>query len=321
MVLKLFSPWLCHVSSHLQRGLAWLCCCGYVLVALLGMGGSVWAQSSNTLGALQLKTGVVENNLFVSLAQAGVPDEVALTMVQELSQMVNLQQSIDSGSRFALLYENKGLLERGKARLLSFEFTTGAVVHQAYWFGSSDQQGYYQADGSSLRPAYLRTPIEILRVSSNFGVRKHPIHKAWRMHEGTDFAAPVGTRVFAAGDGEVSFIGVQNGFGKVIKLKHPLNTTTVYAHLVAFTPALQLGQSVKQGEVIGFVGKTGWATGPHLHYEYRVDNRPIDPFSADVPLKHRVAEPDMVAFAEWIKQLQAHFGLLRAPPKAAVAAQ
>jgi murein DD-endopeptidase MepM/ murein hydrolase activator NlpD len=268
--------------------------------------------------SLQLKAGVVENNVFVSLSQAGVPDEVSLAMVRELSQAFHIETAVKKGDRFALLYEKTAFGSTGKSKLLAFEYTHDVTVYAAYWFEQGDKAGFYQEDGVSLRPAYLRTPIEIVRVSSTFGARKHPIHKTWLTHEGTDFAAPTGTRVFASGDGEVAFIGTQNGFGKVIKLKHPQDTQTVYAHLSLFTPSLKVGDTVKQGDVIGFVGATGWATGPHLHYEYRVGNRPIDLFSTQLPINNRVPSESTEAFNAQLAQLKTHFSLVRKP---AIAAQ
>ncbi len=271
------------------------------------------AMNRALLPAVQLKAGIVENNVFVSLAQAGVPEEVALTMIGELSQAINTSDSIKAGDRFALLFEKPVLGGMGKNKLLAFEYTNGLTVHAAYWFDQGAQAGFYQENGVSLRPAYLRTPIEISRVSSNFGSRKHPTRKSWLTHEGTDFAAPRGTRVYASGDGEVAFIGIQKGFGKVIKLKHPRDTQTVYAHLSMFTPNLKQGDTVKQGEVIGFVGATGWATGPHLHYEYRVANKPIDPFSVDLPNTNRISSENTEVFVSQLNALKSHFALMRPP--------
>ncbi len=272
--------------------------------------GSIRTVIPAMSASLQLKAGLVENNVFTSLAQAGVPDEVALTLVRELSQVMHLDASVKSGNRFAVLYEKKALLGAGQSKLLAFEYSNDLTVYAAYWFEQGQLSGYYQEDGVSLRPAYLRTPIEIVKVSSNYGARKHPIHKTWLTHEGTDFAAPTGTRIFASSDGEVAYIGTQNGFGKVIKLKHPQDTQTVYAHLSVFKSDLKVGDAVKQGDVIGFVGSTGWATGPHLHYEYRVAGKPIDPFSAAVPVTNRIPAEQTDQFAAQLETYKTHFSLL-----------
>jgi murein DD-endopeptidase MepM/ murein hydrolase activator NlpD len=311
-----------HHSSHTRSRTLWtrLKCLALAAAALCVSAPQAQTTSSpaRTIipamsAPLQLKAGVVENNVFTSLAQAGVPDEVALTLVRELSQVMHLDASVKSGNRFAVLYEKKSLLSTGQSKLLAFEYSNDVTVYAAYWFdqsGSGAQSGYYQEDGVSLRPAFLRTPIEIVKVSSNYGARKHPIHKTWLTHEGTDFAAPTGTRIFASSDGEVTFIGTQNGFGKVIKLKHPQDTQTVYAHMSVFKPDLKVGDTVKQGDVIGFVGATGWATGPHLHYEYRVVGKPIDPFSAAVPVTNRIPPEQTDMFAAQMDSYKTHFSLL-----------
>ena len=267
----------------------------------------------NPSASLQLKAGVVDNNPYVSLSQAGVPNEVALAMMRELSQVINLDESIKQGDRFALLYEKPPFGSNAPSKLLAFEYTHDVNVYAAYWFEQGTQTGFYQEDGVSLRQAFLRTPVEVVRVTSNFGARKHPVRKTWLTHEGTDFAAPAGTQVFAAGDGEVAFIGTQNGFGKVIKLKHPKDTQTIYAHLSNFATELRVGQTIKQGEVIGYVGSTGWATGPHLHYEFRVANKPIDPFSISLPINKRITDDNADVFTTQLTTLKSHFSLVRKP--------
>ena len=287
---------------------------------------TVMETSLTAARPLVLKSGVVDGDLGVSLNQAGVPDEVALDMVRELAQAFNIEQAVQSGDRFMLLFEQQkrqqmqawqnpravGVLPLipGTAKLLAFQFKAAGKNYEAYWYDQGNQSGYYFTDGISLRPAFLRTPIELVRVSSGFGTRLHPIKKDWRNHEGIDFAAPTGTRIFAAGDGVVEFAGTQGGYGRMVKIKHANNTQTVYAHLSLFAEKLAVGNLVKQGEVIGFVGQTGWATGPHLHYEYRVDNRPIDPFSVELPVTNRVTTDKLVGFKEQVDLLKAKFNAL-----------
>lgn len=272
-----------------------------------------WLNTARAQTQLQLKTGVVDHNVFVSLSQAGVPDDVALTMMREISQVIHLDTAIKASDRFAVLFDKAAFGSSASNKLLAFEYTHDTAVFAAYWFSDGVQSGFYQDDGVSMRPAFLRTPLEVARITSTVGARKHPIHKVWLTHEGTDFAAPTGTRVFAASDGEVQFLGSQNGFGKVIKLKHGSDTQTVYAHLVAFAPQLKTGVTVKQGDVIGFVGSTGWATGPHLHYEYRIANKPVDPFSTNLPVNTRVAPEQAKAFEAQLNSLRSYFALLKKP--------
>jgi murein DD-endopeptidase MepM/ murein hydrolase activator NlpD len=146
------------------------------------------------------------------------------------------------------------------------------------WFQEPGQKGaYYTLDGQSLRRAYLASPVEFSRITSGFKMRFHPILQKWRAHQGVDYAAPTGTPVRSVGDGVVDFAGVQNGFGNVVMVKHRNNQTTVYAHLSKIN--VQRGQSIAQGQNLGAVGATGWATGPHLHFEFRVNGVYQDPLT------------------------------------------
>jgi murein DD-endopeptidase MepM/ murein hydrolase activator NlpD len=161
--------------------------------------------------------------------------------------------------------------------VLSTEFYNNGKSHQAMWFQEAGKKGaYYTLDGKSLRQAYLNYPVEFSRISSGFSMRVHPIQKTWRAHLGTDFAAP-GTKVRTVGDGVVSFAGVQNGYGNVIFVDHANQHTTVYAHLSRID--VKRGQRVDQGDIIGAVGSTGWATGPHLHFEFRDKGEQRDPLT------------------------------------------
>ena len=203
--------------------------------------------------------------------------------------------------------------------MLAAEFKNRDKLYQAMWFEEPGERGsYYAMDGSSLRRAYLNSPVEFSRISSNFAMRKHPIHGTWRRHLGTDYAAPTGTKVRTVGDGVVDFAGWQNGFGNVIFIKHA-NTShvTVYAHLSHID--VKKGQRVEQGQNIGAVGSTGWSTGPHLHFEFRVNGVHQDPQSVIAakeanPISEKVREAFMkqasalheqLASAELIRQASA----------------
>ena len=155
--------------------------------------------------------------------------------------------------------------------MLSAEFENNGKIHQAVWFqppGAGQKGSYYRPNGDSLRKAYLATPVEFSRVSSGFAMRMHPILNSWRQHNGIDYAAPTGTSVRTVGDGTVDFAGTQNGYGNIVIINHRNNQQTAYAHLSRID--VKAGQSVSQGQTIGAVGMTGWATGPHLHFEFRV---------------------------------------------------
>jgi murein DD-endopeptidase MepM/ murein hydrolase activator NlpD len=176
--------------------------------------------------------------------------------------------------------------------------------------GPSGKEQYYSDDGRSLRQGFLRSPLEFSRVSSSFGRRLHPIHKSWRNHNGTDFAAPTGTPIKATSDGTVEFIGTQNGFGNLIVLRHRNGITTHYAHLNGFAKGLGKGQAVSQGDMIGYVGCTGWCTGPHLHYEVHINKVPKDPMSIALPMADALSPKELAAFQRDTAPLRERFALL-----------
>jgi len=221
---------------------------------------------------------------------------VAIQIAEIFSGDIDFHRALRKGDRFSVIYETlEGDGEPIRAgRVLSVEFVNGGKTHQAMWFQESgvdstathrDAQathsltrgGYYTLDGQSLRRAYLVSPMEFSRVTSGFKMRFHPILQTWRAHLGVDYAAPTGTPVRTVGDGVVEFAGVQNGFGNVVFIKHRNNHTTVYAHLSRI--GVKAGQAVVQGQYLGAVGATGWATGPHLHFEFRVNGMHHDPLT------------------------------------------
>jgi murein DD-endopeptidase MepM/ murein hydrolase activator NlpD len=200
---------------------------------------------------------------------------------------IDFRRALRKGDRFNVVYET--LEADGETmrtgRVLSAEFVNEGKAFQAMWFqppgvdaaGVPLKGGYYTLDGKSLRRSLLSSPVEFSRISSAFSMRLHPILKTWRAHNGTDFAATTGTPARTIGDGVVEFAGVQNGFGNVVFIKHRNNLETVYAHLSKIN--VKPGQSVNQGQTIGLVGSTGWATGPHLHFEVRVNGMQQDPMT------------------------------------------
>jgi murein DD-endopeptidase MepM/ murein hydrolase activator NlpD len=238
----------------------------------------------------QLAGGVIRTSLFAATDEAGIPDAVAIQVAEIFSGDIDFHRALRKGDRFSVVYET--LEADGEAlrtgRVLSTEFVNNGKTLQAMWFrdpaapqpaagATPVKGGYYTLDGQSLRRAYLASPMEFSRVSSGFKMRFHPILQTWRAHLGVDYAAPTGTAVRSVGDGVVEFAGVQNGFGNVVFIKHRNNHTTVYAHLSRI--GVRQGQSVSQGQDLGAVGSTGWATGPHLHFEFRVNGQHQDPMT------------------------------------------
>jgi len=180
------------------------------------------------------------------------------------------------------------------------------------WFGEeSDTGSYYAPDGKSLRKAFLRSPLEFSRVTSGFSsARFHPLLKTWRAHKGVDYGAPTGTRVRATGDGVVELAGQQNGYGTVVILRHKGQISTVYAHLSKLGAGMRNGVRVSQGDIIGYVGQTGWATGPHLHYEFRIAGVARNPLAVSLPAAVPVASSELPAFRRYAAPLVAQLDLL-----------
>ncbi len=238
---------------------------------------------------IQVGVGEIRSSLFGATDAAGVPYNVTLQMVNILSSEIDFFRDLRSGDKFRVVYEtytSNGMNTRA-GRVLALEFINNGESHQAVWFDpqtNGQPAGYFGFDGSSSRRAFLRVPLEFTRVSSGFGMRRHPVLNTMRGHKGVDYAAPSGTPIQATGDGTVKFIGNQRGYGKTIILEHNGKYSTLYAHMSRFNNKLKRGAKVSQGDLIGYVGATGMATGPHLHYEFRVNNTPIDPQSADIPV-------------------------------------
>ena len=230
----------------------------------------------------RLASGVINVSLFAATDDANLPDAVATQIAEIFSGDIDFHRALRKGDRFSVVYET--LEADGEplraGRVLSAEFVNAGKPYQAMWFkdpSGAGKGGYYNLAGESLRRAFLASPLEFSRVTSGFKMRFHPILQTWRAHLGVDYAAATGTPVRSVGDGVVDFAGVQNGFGNVVIVKHQNNQTTVYAHLSRIS--VKKGQSISQGQNLGAVGATGWATGPHLHFEFRVNGAHRDPLT------------------------------------------
>src|SRR5450830_791552 len=237
---------------------------------------------------IEMRSGQIRSSLFAATDNAQIPDSIATQIVDMFATNINFASDLRRGDRFNVVYEtfwSNGQPVR-TGRMLAGEFNNGGHTYQAVWFdepGSKVGGGYYAFDGKSLKKAFLKSPLAFTRISSGFSMRLHPILGKWKQHTGVDFAAPTGTPIHASGDGVVDFVGQQNGYGNIVVLKHWSNYSTAYGHMSRFAPGIRKGDKISQGEVIGYVGMTGWATGPHLHYEFRVSNVPRNPLSIDVP--------------------------------------
>jgi len=231
-------------------------------------------------------TASIDSSLFQAAESADVSDAIALKLATVFAWDIDFVLDIREGDRFTAVYEQ--IYEDGKyardGELLAAEFVNDGKVYRAVRFETGGNVGYYTPQGQPMRKAFLRAPVDFTRVSSAFNPhRLHPILNTIRGHMGTDYAAPIGTPVHAAGDGRVSFEGVRGGYGKAIVLTHGGGIATLYGHLSRFARNLHDGSHVGQGEVIAYVGMTGLATGPHLHYEYLIDGVHKDPQTVHLP--------------------------------------
>lgn len=256
-----------------------------------------------------VKSGEIRSSLFGATDAAGIPDTIATQLAEIFGGDIDFHRDLRKGDRFSLVYET--LTHRGQpirtGRILSAEFVNDQKTFSAYWFQAQNSKGaYYTADGKSLRKAFLRSPLEFSRITSGFtSARLHPVLQTWRAHKGVDYGAPTGTKVRAVADGIVESAGKQGGYGNLLVVKHQGNYSTAYGHLSGFATGIRKNTRVSQGETIAYVGQTGLATGPHLHYEFRVSNQQVNPLALTLPTSIPL-EPSQIS------RFRAASGVLRA---------
>jgi murein DD-endopeptidase MepM/ murein hydrolase activator NlpD len=270
---------------------------------------------------VELRSGEIRSSLFAATDDAGLPDGIATQIAEIFSGEIDFYRDLRRGDRFRVVYESfyqGGEFVRA-GRILAIEFVNGGKPHSALWYGGGSNAAdesiaghYYGFDGRSLRRAFLRTPLEFTRISSGFGGRMHPIANVWRQHTGIDYAAPSGTPVRTTADGVIDFAGVKSGYGNVVVIKHQGVYSTLYGHLSHFASGMKRGQRVSQGTLIGYVGMTGWATGPHLHYEFRISDRATNPLTAVLPEAPPISRNEQVAFRSVAGSFDRQIELLRA---------
>ncbi len=280
-----------------------------------GQGGFVAAEHEQVADTqIRVAEGEIKSSLFGATDAAGIPDHITLQMVEILSSKIDFLQDLRKGDRFRLVYETYSSEGRdvGAGRVLALEFLNKSTTYDAVWFTpESSGGGYYDFDGLSLKGAFLRNALKFTRISSTFGGRRHPVHGGFRQHKGVDYAAPSGTPIHATADGVVKFAGWQRGYGNTTILEHHNGITTLYAHQKGFASGIKKGVKVSQGTHIGYVGSTGWSTGPHLHYEFRVNNKPVDPLSIDLPVARTLTPAEHKQFDTVMAQYRDHIQLLR----------
>jgi len=249
-----------------------------------------------TVTVTRFAEGIVEDSLFGAGKQAGVSDTVILEMADAFGYDIDFALEVQQGDTFRVMYEEI-LVDGVRVRdglVLAAEFVNRGTTYRAVHYKTADGRGgYYTPDGMAMRRAFLRTPVDFARISSRFSrARMHPVLHTMRAHKGVDYAAARGTPVKATADGSIQYAGNKGGYGRVVILRHGNQQTTLYAHLDRFAQNVRSGGRVKQGQVIGYVGASGLASGPHLHYEFQVNGRHVD------PLKVKTSQAEPIAAAE-----------------------
>lgn len=237
--------------------------------------------------SISYQSTVIRHSLFGAADDAGIPDSVAVQLADIFGGDIDFHRDLRKGDRFSVIYETASHLGKPvrTQRILAAEFINDGKAYRAFWHQvKGEGGGYYTAEGQNIKKAFLRSPLEFSRITSGFSTaRYHPVLREARAHRGIDFGAPTGTRVKSTGDGVIDFAGTQGGYGKVVMIRHQGNKMTVYGHLSGFAAGMRKGTRVAQGDVIGFVGATGIATGPHLHYEFRIAGAHCNPLSIALP--------------------------------------
>ena len=255
-----------------------------------------------------LITGVINNNLYLSALKSGIPENTLLEMISLLGFSIDFQREIRSGDSFEVLFTKKidtlsnFIIETKPIKYVSMNLSGNKLnfFNYADKFGSPQ---YYDENGKSSKRTIMKTPINGARLSSRYGNRKHPILGYTKMHRGLDFAAPLGTPIFAAGDGIIEKAGWNGSYGKYIRIRHTGTYKTAYAHLSGFHKKIRIGKRVFQGKIIGYVGTTGRSTGPHLHYEVIKNNIQVNPMKIKLPAGKNVAKGDINDYRSHIKKI------------------
>jgi murein DD-endopeptidase MepM/ murein hydrolase activator NlpD len=262
-----------------------------------------------------MRSGAVQGSLFGATDAADVPDRIASEMAEAFSGDIDFHKDLRRGDHFSVVYEafyfDGQLVKTG--RLLAAEFINQNDAYRAVYFKDPQgRDGYYNAEGQSLKRAFLKSPMPFDRISSGFTTaRLHPVLQIMRAHKGVDYAAPTGTPVRAVSDSVVSFAGKQGGYGNLIVLSHQAPYSTAYGHLSRFANGIKRGGRVSQGQVIGYVGSTGLASGPHLHYEFRIHGEQRNPLAMKLPTSNPLDSRYRAQFAAHAQPLTARLNLLR----------
>lgn len=264
-------------------------------------------QQAELVTELSSGGGVIRSSLYETGINSSVPPAILATLISAYSYDVDFQREIRQGDQFNVVFERMKTeddIAAGYGKLLYATLTLGGQEKKIYHYTRpGGESGYYDETGQSVRKALLRTPINGARLSSGYGMRRHPVLGYGKMHKGIDFAAPTGTPIYAAGDGVIDYAGRRGSFGNYVRIRHNNQYSTAYAHMSKIAMKSRNGARVKQGQVIGYVGTTGRSTGPHLHYEVLQRGAQINPQKVKFPTGHRLAGRELAAFKANIKQI------------------
>ena len=248
------------------------------------------------------REGVIDSSLFEAAASANIPESVIMDLASIFGWDIDFSLDIRRGDRFGIVYNElyKDDVKIRDGQILAAEFVNNGKTYRAVYYTDPKGNGdYFDEDGKSMRKAFLRSPVEFSRISSRFSKKRwHPVLSKWRSHKGVDYAAKRGTPIRASGDGKVIHAGKKGGYGRAIIIQHGGRYTTVYGHLNGYARGIRTGKKVKQGQIIGYVGSSGLATGPHLHYEFRVHGVHRNPLTVKLPEAKPVHQSYLAHFRE-----------------------
>ncbi len=259
--------------------------------------------------------GVINTALGIATENAGVSPGITQKLVNIYQWEIDFARDVRAGDTFSVVYQKAFIDDKEVADgdILAASFhSNGRTIDAIRYTDSAGITAYFQPDGSSLRRGFLRTPVRLGRITSGFGKRRHPIQKIWKKHLGVDYGARLGTPILATADGVVQYSGNKGGYGRAVILRHGGRYTTLYAHMSKFGKGVRSGKSVEQGQIIGYVGHSGWATGDHLHYEFRVNGQHKDPLTVKLPKPQPLAKKEMDSFTDQAEPLLGTLTSLRA---------
>ncbi|MGL4996070.1 MAG: peptidoglycan DD-metalloendopeptidase family protein [Deefgea sp.] len=259
------------------------------------------------------KTGTINSSFYAATDAVGLPDAIAQQLIDAFDGKIDFHHSLKKGDQFSVIYETERsggeVIRTGK--ILAAQFINNGQTHEVIWFAGNGAAGaYFDALGNSTSQSFLSSPVKFSRISSGFSMRFHPVLFTWKSHKGIDYAAPTGTPVLNTADGVVTRVGQDSGYGKFVEVKHGDQYSTLYAHLSAHAKDLKAGQTIKQGDTLGAVGQTGRTTGPHLHYEFKVNGKQVDPVALKLPNNKPLNATQMAAFKPFATSIKQQLALL-----------